>query len=408
MGNAIEFPGLGLSFDINRVAFTIFGQPIFWYGIIVGIGFAVGAYIVTKRAKRFGLDADRAVDALIAATISGIIGARLYYVIFRWEMYAGNLASIFHLREGGLAFYGGVIGGILGLLLICKWRKMPQLPVIDLFSSVVLISLAIGRWGNFVNVEAFGSNTTAPWGMTGNAIVNYLTRNQARLAGLGIEVLPCTPVHPTFLYESLWNILGFVLIALYIKRRRFDGEITLLFLGWYGLGRAFIEGMRIDSLMLGGLRVSQGVAVLCFVVCAILLVRIHRKIKASGDPDYLALYVNTIPYAEEAAALLEGDGEAAQPDGEAQESEEASEDANVGDAVSSAPSLDGQTDGETQPDEGGPAESEDEKPEEAEPPEEAKPQDEDAGTESDRPQPEEDKPGEDESGQPEPDDENNG
>ena len=324
--NVIEFPGLGLGFDLERVAFTIFGQPIFWYGIIVGIGFAVGAFVVTKRAKRFGLDPDRVIDALIAATLGGIIGARLYYVIFRWEMYSHNLMSVFSLREGGLAFYGGVIGGALGALLVCKWRKMKPLPLMDLFSSAILISLAIGRWGNFVNVEAFGSNTTAPWGMTGTAIVDYLTRNRGRLSSMGIEVLPCTPVHPTFLYESLWNILGFVLIALYLRRRRFDGEITLLFLGWYGLGRAFIEGMRIDSLMLGGLRVSQGVAVLCFVASVAMLVYIHRKIRLSGDPDYLALHVNTVEAqvpgeetGEEDAKATDGFGEESGPQGEADE-----------------------------------------------------------------------------------------
>ena len=330
----IEFPGLGLGFDIDRVAFTVFGLPIFWYGIIIGFGFAVGTFFITRRAKLFGIDPDRAIDAIIAAIIFGVIGARIYYVIFRWEMYSGNLASIFHLRAGGLAFYGGVIGGIIGLLLVCKWRKIKPLPLVDLFSSVVLLSLAIGRWGNFVNVEAFGTNTTAPWGMTGTAIVDYLTRNQQRLAGLGLEALPCTPVHPTFLYESLWNILCFVLIALYIKRRRFDGEITLLFLGMYGLGRAFIEGMRIDSLMLGGLRVSQGVAVLCFVVCTALLIRIHSKIKSSGDPGYLALYVDTVQAEETADQPVESSSEAdtseqAEPPEEAEPTQSESEQPDV-------------------------------------------------------------------------------
>ena len=314
----IAFPGLGLGFDIDRVAFTIFGLPIFWYGIIIGIAFAVGAFIVTRRAGLFGINSDHAMDAVFAAAILGIIGARVYFIIFSWEMYSGNLISIFHLRHGGLAFYGGVIGGIIGILLVCKWRKIKRLPLIDLFSSVVLLSLAIGRWGNFVNVEAFGSNTTAPWGMTGTAVVDYLTRNQARLASLGIDVLPCTPVHPTFLYESLWNILGFVLIALYIKRRRFDGEITLIFLGWYGLGRAFIEGMRIDSLMLGGLRVSQGVAVLCFVASVVLMIRIHSKIKKSGDPQYLALHVDTVAAQQAEEEEGQGTDEQAQPAEEAQ------------------------------------------------------------------------------------------
>lgn len=341
MENVIEFPGLGLGFDIDRVAFTVFGLPIFWYGIIIGIGFAIGVFVMTRRAKQFGINPDHVIDAVLVAAILGVIGARLYFVAFRWEMYSHNLMTIFNIREGGLAFYGGIIGGALGVLLVCKWRGLKPLPLLDLFAGAVIISLAIGRWGNFVNVEAFGSNTTAPWGMTGTAVVDYLTRNQARLASLGIDVLPCTPVHPTFLYESLWNILGFVLIALYIKRRRFDGEITLVFLGWYGLGRAFIEGMRIDSLMLGGLRVSQGVAVLCFVASVVLMIRIHSKIKKSGDPQYLALHVDTV--AAQQAEEGQGADEPAQPAEEAQaqsEDEQPEKEAETPQGESDAPAED--------------------------------------------------------------------
>ncbi|MCL2578781.1 MAG: prolipoprotein diacylglyceryl transferase [Oscillospiraceae bacterium] len=294
------FPGLGLSFELNRVAFTVAGQPIYWYGIIIGLAFAGAALVTVKRAKLFGLDPDRMMDVFIVTAIGGVIGARLYYVAFRWELYAGDFMSIVNLRQGGLAIYGGVIAGILSCWLICRLRRVKFLPAIDLIASGLLLAQAIGRWGNFVNIEAFGRNTTAPWGMRSPVITDFLIANEARLTELGMVIDPFIPVHPTFLYESIWNIIGFVLITLYIKHRKFDGEILLIYLGWYGLGRAWIEPLRTDSLMMGGVRISQLIAILCVAASVITLLVIHSRIRQS--PSYLTLYPNT----DEAKAILAG------------------------------------------------------------------------------------------------------
>ena len=300
MTNTLFFPGVGLSFELSRVAFTVFGLNVYWYGIIIGLAFAAAGFCYVRRAKLFGLDPDRVLDVMIVTVIGGVIGARLYYVAFRWEIYAGNLFAMVNLREGGLAIYGGIIGGVLACLAVCKLRRVRALPTLDLFASGLLIAQAIGRWGNFVNIEAFGTNTTAPWGMRSDVITDYLISHQARLAELGMYVDPFIPVHPTFLYESVWDVIGFILIALYFKRRKFDGEILLIYLGWYGLGRAMIEGLRTDSLMMGGLRISQVVAILCVVASVVILCIVHAKIKA--DPNWRTLYLHT----DEAKSILDG------------------------------------------------------------------------------------------------------
>jgi len=258
--HTLEFPGLGLSFELNRVAFSVFGVQIFWYGIIITLAFFVFALVAVRRAKEFGVEPDRVIDAMIFTALGGVIGTRLYFVAFSWENYRHNLLGIFNFRAGGLAIYGGIIAGGLCLILFCRVKKLKPLPMLDLFGSGMLIAQAIGRWGNFVNIEAFGTETNAPWRMLSPDITIY-------------------PVHPTFLYESLWNIIGFILISLYIKRRKFDGEITLMYIGWYGIGRAVIEGMRADSLMIGGLRVSQVVAVLCVIAAAALYYRLSLASK---------------------------------------------------------------------------------------------------------------------------------
>ena len=300
MTTTLFFPGLGLSFELNRVAVTVFGLSIYWYGIIIGLAFLAATMCYVRRATLFGLDPDRMIDATLVVAMCGVIGARLYYVAFRWGDYAHNLTSIFNLRGGGLAIYGGVIFGILSAWVFCKLRGIKFLPMLDLLASGMLIAQAIGRWGNFVNIEAFGTNTTAPWGMRSPVITSYLTAHQQRLAEAGMIVDPYMPVHPTFLYEFLWNIIGFILISKYIKRRKFDGEIFLLYIGWYGLGRAVIEGLRTDSLMLGGFRISQVLAALCVVASLAALGIIYSRIKR--DPEYLKPHDNTAQPADKPAS----------------------------------------------------------------------------------------------------------
>ena len=289
----VYFPNLGWSIDLNPVAFSIGNLTFRWYGILIAIGFLLAIVYAFKRIKEFGLDADRAIDVILAGTIGAIIGARLYYVIFQWSEFKDNLVSIFQIWNGGLAIYGGIIGAFSAGALFCKIRKVKILPMFDMVCSAFLIGQAIGRWGNFINVEAFGGNTTLPWGMTSARIKSYLAEHELALEAIGMNIDPSLPVHPTFLYESLWCLIGFVLIALYIKHRRFDGEITLFYAGWYSLGRMFIEGLRTDSLMIGSLRVSQVLAGLLFLASLIAWIVIRNKIRLSHDPEFLKLYVLT-------------------------------------------------------------------------------------------------------------------
>lgn len=294
MTQMVSFPGLGIEeFSINRIAFTIFGHPIYWYGVIIALAFLLGITYILKRASTFGLDSDRVLDVVLGAAVGGIIGARIYYVVFSWEQYREHFADVFKIWEGGIAIYGGVIGGFLVGALMCRLRKVKFIPIADLAVGGLILGQSIGRWGNFVNVEAFGSNTSLPWGMASPSIVEYLTRHQAQLTAQGVAVDPSMPVHPTFFYESMWCLLGFLVIALFTKYRRFDGEITLLYAAWYGAGRAVIEGLRTDSLMWGKIRVSQALAIL--LVCASIVVWcvIRAKIKNAQNPDYLKLYVHT-------------------------------------------------------------------------------------------------------------------
>lgn len=303
MTETLSFPGLGLEFEINRVAFTIGSRPIYWYGIIVAAAFLLAALYILARSKIFGLDSDRVMDVVIGSVLVGIGGARIYYVLFRWATYSQDPVSAFYIWEGGIAIYGGIIGGVVAALFICKWRKVKLLPMFDLAAGGLLIGQAVGRWGNFVNIEVFGGNTTAAWGMTSPSISWYIQQNMGDLNRIGMSVDPSLPVHPTFFYESLWCLIGFLFVAWYTGRRRFDGELWLIYLGWYGLGRFFIEGMRTDSLLLGTIRVSQAVALICVLASVGALAVIRSKIKRANDPEYLKLYVGT----DEAASILSGE-----------------------------------------------------------------------------------------------------
>ncbi len=299
----IAFPNLGLEFDINPTAFTVFGIEIQWYGIIITLGMLLAMIYGFSKMKRFGIDADRAIDAVIGGVVGGLIGARAYYVIFRWEDYAGDWKSILNFRNGGLAIYGGLIGAVAVGLLICKIRKVKMLPMLDVACIGFLIGQGIGRWGNFVNQEAFGTNTDSLFAMTGGTIqqtiINeaYYTDGEMALNGLA-GMSADYGVHPCFLYESVWCLLGFVLLAWYSKRRKYDGQLLLMYLAWYGAERAVVEGFRTDSLMIGEIRVSQALSALLAVVSIIIQIVMYSKVKR--DPESYVLYCNT----EESKALI--------------------------------------------------------------------------------------------------------
>lgn len=276
MVNHVSFPGLGLEMEINRVAFTVFGVPIYWYGVCIALGLLLGMLYAFRYAKSYGIDADRMVDVIFVSTIAAIIGGRAYYVATAPFEYQ-SVWEMIDIRLGGIAIYGGVIGAFLMGALMCRLRKVPMLPMFDLAAQGFLIGQCIGRWGNFFNQEAFGGNTTLPWGMISENTQQYLQSVQQTLAAQGMTVDPSMPVHPTFLYESIWCGLGFLLLWRYSKHRRFHGEMTLLYVMWYGFERFFVEGLRTDSLMVGNVRISQAVAALSVVAALVAWVVLRRK-----------------------------------------------------------------------------------------------------------------------------------
>lgn len=282
MTNLVEFPGLGLEFTLNRVAFTLFGMPIYWYGIILASGLLLGVLFAFRYAPDFGIDTDRLIDVVVIGTLCSIACARAFYVAFAPFEYE-SVWDMINLRDGGIAIYGSVIGAAVFGGLACKWRKIPVIATFDLTALGFLIGQAVGRWGNFVNQEAFGSNTTLPWGMFSEATRRYLAAWQPTLAAEGVTVDPNLPVHPTFLYESIWCFVGLLLLWRHMKKRRFNGEIALLYVTWYGLGRVWIEGLRTDALMLpfGGLRVSQLIAAVSVLAAGTAVLLLRRKYRDS-------------------------------------------------------------------------------------------------------------------------------
>lgn len=253
MNQTVSFPGLGLEFHFNNVAFHIASKPIYWYGILIMLGVILAVVYASAQSRQFGIRQDDLYDAVLFAVPLGIVCARIYYVIFEWEQYKDNLSEIFATWHGGLAIYGGIIGGIIVIVVLCKVKKIYVMDMLDLFASAVPIGQILGRWGNFFNCEAYGSSTTLPWRM---------------VIGKTLEEAGATGNHPTFFYESAWNLIGFIILYFSSKKRKYHGEILLLYLGWYGLGRFFIEGLRTDSLYLWGtgIRVSQVVALICIII----------------------------------------------------------------------------------------------------------------------------------------------
>ncbi len=255
--NNISFPGLGLEFNINPVAFSIGSKGIYWYALIIVTGFLLATYYGMKRADKLGADKEKILDALLIAVPVAIICARVYYVIFEFDRYRDNLIEVFYIWEGGIAIYGAIIGALLSFIIYAKVTKTELLPMLDIGALGLMIGQSIGRWGNFVNGEAYGAPTDLPWRMVVNG----------------------TLAHPTFLYESLWNALGFAILHFYSKRRKFKGEIFFLYVAWYGFGRFFIEGLRTDSLYIlnTGIRISQLIGGLAFIVSIIVLIILYKN-----------------------------------------------------------------------------------------------------------------------------------
>ena len=289
--NLVQFPGLGLSFEIDRVAFTIGGVSIYWYGVCIAVGLCLALVFAFRHSIEFGVDPDGMVDVILIGVVLGIASARAYYVAMApfkyqsiWEMIA--------IRDGGLAIYGGVIAGLLTAYILSRCKKLSFWALTDCCVQGLFIGQAVGRWGNFMNREAFGAATELPWRMR-----------------LWTSATTYMDVHPTFLYESLWNVIGLLLLYFVVSRaRRFDGENTCFYFIWYGLGRFWIEGLRTDSLYLfhwtlfgQRIRVSQALSLVMVLVCAGILVY-QLKVKKADGANLFVKRVQQTTEAEEAAA----------------------------------------------------------------------------------------------------------
>lgn len=297
----VSFPGLGIEpFHMDRIAFSLFGIDVNWYGLIITCGMILAVLYALWHAKHEGVKSDHIIDLALALIFCGVIGARLYYVIMEFDQYlvsggtflqnlGGTLYNCIAIWNGGLAIYGGIIAGFLAALVAARVKRIPFPVIADIAGPAVMVGQIIGRWGNFVNVEAYGAETTLPWRMG----VLYSFND-------GVSFVSEKFVHPTFIYESLWNLLGLILITYFYKKKKFHGQMFLSYMTWYGFGRMLIEGLRADSLYVGSIRISQLVGFVTFVVGAVLIIVNLRRVKRNVPADE--------PEEEENTSEVENDG----------------------------------------------------------------------------------------------------
>lgn len=319
----ISFPNLGLEVEITPVL-EIGGLQIHLYGLLIAFGLLMAVVYALSRRKQFGLTEDDLLDGVLLIVPVAIIFTRAYYCIFNWGVFKENPVEVFYIWKGGLAIYGGVIGAVMGIIAYCYFKKLKIATVLDITMIGFLIGQCIGRWGNFFNVEAFGSYSDGLFAMRVPSYFLDVPKDASASYLAQVELLKQKAieggyqgfyqVHPTFLYESIWTLAGFVLLHFVSKKRRYDGQIALCYVAWYGLGRAIIEGLRMDSLMVGPFRVSQLLAALSCIVAIIVLIRQHFRFH---DPELL--FVNQ--RAREALEAEEKDGEAEADEEEVTEEE---------------------------------------------------------------------------------------
>ncbi|CEH35509.1 prolipoprotein diacylglyceryl transferase [Romboutsia lituseburensis] len=244
---------------MDRVAFSVFGIDVMWYGVLMATGMIVGTLLALKEAKRVGIKEDDVLDLAIIAIPIGLLSARLYYVIFNWEYYSQNISQILNFRGGGMAIHGALIGGILTGYIFTKVKKIDFLKMADAVMIGMPLAQAIGRWGNFINGEAHGGPTNLPWGIMVDGL----------------------KVHPTFLYESVWDFGIFIFLWLFRKKKQYEGQLIVFYITLYSLGRFFIEGLRTDSLMIGPLRMAQVISLVGVVGGIIAHIYLSKKNKQS-------------------------------------------------------------------------------------------------------------------------------
>ena len=304
----VSFPGLGIKdLPVNREAFSIFGQSIYWYGLLIAGAIILCLLLSAKSATKHGLVSDDILDTFIFLIPMIIIFARLFYVIFEWDYYSADLSRIFNTRNGGLAFYGGVIGGALTIILVAKFKKLKMHKLLDHFAVYLPLGQAIGRWGNFFNQEAFGTNTTMPWGMYSNETARYLT-------SMGAGYDPALPVHPTFLYEFLGNMLIFAILLILRRKAKAPFVMTFSYLGLYGLLRFFIESIRTDALFIPGtdLRISMVLSALMVIAAVVFIPLAGRRFEKLELSNELTELSDKAGAEESAAAVVKAsDGDSA-------------------------------------------------------------------------------------------------
>ena len=285
MHTEISFPNLGIYLKNAGKSIDLFGIEIAYYGIIIGTAILLGFWIAAREAKRTGQNPENYLDMGIIGVIAGIVGARLYYVIFSWDMYKDNLLDIFNLREGGLAIYGGVIAAVISVLVLAKVKHLSAPQIFDTIAMALLNGQMLGRWGNFFNREAFGGYTDSLFAMRlpldavrSSDVTEQMRRHIERIDGVSY-----IQVHPTFLYESLWCMVLLIILFAYRKHKKYEGELFLMYLFGYGLGRFWIEGLRTDQLLLPGvgIAVSQLLAGAIVVGTGAAMLYLRKKHKNS-------------------------------------------------------------------------------------------------------------------------------
>ena len=276
----VKFAGIAQEFEVSSILDLGFTQ-VRWYGAIIAFGFLLAVLFGGRTAYVWEINLDKMIDVLLFGTIGAIVGARAYYVAFKWDYYSVHLSEIPKIWHGGMAIYGGIIGGLLMAFIVCKIEKINIYNLLDMVGISLLIGQGIGRWGNYANQEAFGGFTYKNFGMMSDKVVDYIARNPAEFGVEGISDIPSyiaendLYVHPTFFYESVWCLLGFLVLYIILKKfRKFSGQLFLTYGVWYGLERMIVEGMRTDSLYIGntGIRVSQALSFAIVAVCGTLLV----------------------------------------------------------------------------------------------------------------------------------------
>ena len=283
----INFPNLGIYLDHVGKNISIFGLSIAYYGIVIVTGMMIAIWIAQREAKRTGQNPEQYLDLAMIGIAAGILGARIYYVVFAWDYYKDDLLSIFNIRQGGLAIYGGIIGACIAVVIYSRKKKQSFGLLMDTASMSIVFGQIMGRWGNFFNREAFGDYTNNLFAMQlpvsavrANEITQKMWDHVVTVNG--VEYIQ---VHPTFLYESLWNVGVLLFLFWFRKRKKFNGEVFLMYLIGYGLGRIWIEGLRTDQLLLPvvGLPVSQLLSGCLVVGCTILVVWKRKKLSSGGE-----------------------------------------------------------------------------------------------------------------------------